>query len=215
MSQLVDVWPLADLELSTPRLTLRPIRDDDLGPLADAANAGIHDPAVMPFARPWTDADPRTLGRELAMYQWHVRSAARRDDWTINFVVLLDDQPVGSQSLRAKNFDVLRTVSSGSWLTRAVQGRGLGTEMRAAILLFSFDLLHAEFAASGAAAWNEASLAVSRRLGYRENGMTRHETRPGEVIDHVELRLAASEFIRPEWKLTVSGFEGSGEGLWE
>ena len=214
MSRLADVWPLANLTLTTPRLTLRPIRDDDLGPLADAANAGIHDPDFMPFARPWTDAEPRTLGREMAKYQWRVRAAAHREDWTINFVVLLDEQPVGSQSLEARNFDLLRTVSSGSWLTRSVQGQGLGTEMRAAILLFSFDWLGAEFANSGAALGNEASLGVSRRLGYRENGMTRHETRPGVVIDHVELRLAAAEFIRPDWELTVTGFEEAGEGLW-
>ena len=214
MSRLVDVWPLADLSLHTPRLTLRPTRDEDLGPLADAANAGIHDPDFMPFSHPWTDADPRTVGREMATYQWQVRAAAQRDDWTINFVVLLDDRPVGSQSLRARKFDVLRTVSSGSWLTRSVQGQGLGTEMRAAILLFSFDWLDAEFALSGAASGNEASLAVSRRLGYQENGMTRHETRPGQVIDHVELRLAAAQFIRPDWELTVTGFEGAGEGLW-
>lgn len=215
MSELVDVWPLGGLTLQTPRLTLRPIRDEDLGPLADAANAGIHDPDFMPFARPWTDADPRTLGREMAKYQWRVRAAARKDDWTINFVVLLDDEPVGSQSLEAQNFDLVRTVNSGSWLTRSVQGQGLGTEMRAAILLFSFDRLGAEFALSGALHGNEASLAVSRRLGYQENGVTRHETRPGLVIDHVELRLAASELIRPAWKLTVTGFEGAGEGLWE
>jgi RimJ/RimL family protein N-acetyltransferase len=214
MSRLADVWPLSDLTLTTPRLTLRPIRDDDLAPLADAANAGIHDPDFMPFARPWTDADPRTLGHEMAKYQWRIRAAANRQDWTINFVVLLDDQPVGSQSLEAHNFDLLRTVSSGSWLTRSVQGQGLGTEMRAAILLFSFDWLGAEFANSGAARGNEASLGVSRRLGYRENGVSRHETRPGEVIDHIELRLAAADFIRPDWELTVTGFEGAGEGLW-
>jgi RimJ/RimL family protein N-acetyltransferase len=168
----------------------------------------------MPFARPWTDADPRTLGQEMAKYQWRIRAAANRQDWTINFVVLLDDQPVGSQSLEAHNFDLLRTVSSGSWLTRSVQGQGLGTEMRAAILLFSFDWLGAEFANSGAATGNEASLGVSRRLGYRENGVSRHETRPGVVIDHVDLRLAAADFIRPDWELTVTGFEGAGEGLW-
>jgi hypothetical protein len=84
MSRLADVWPLADLTLTTPRLTLRPIRDDDLAPLADAANAGIHDPDFMPFARPWTDADPRTLGQEMAKYQWRIRAAANRQDWTIN-----------------------------------------------------------------------------------------------------------------------------------
>ncbi|MBM9466334.1 hypothetical protein [Nakamurella leprariae] len=49
-------WPLAGLRLVTPRLTLAPLVDADFGEALDLVLAGIHDPARMPFAVPWTDA---------------------------------------------------------------------------------------------------------------------------------------------------------------
>jgi hypothetical protein len=50
MTTLSDVWPLFGLKIISPRLELRLVRDEDLPGVIDAALAGIHDPAVMPFA---------------------------------------------------------------------------------------------------------------------------------------------------------------------
>lgn len=50
MLSLADVWPLFDLTITSPRLVMRIVRDEDLPGLVDAALAGIHDPAVMPFS---------------------------------------------------------------------------------------------------------------------------------------------------------------------
>lgn len=61
MTRLEDVWPLFGLLISTPRLTLNPVRDEQLPGLIDAVLAGIHDPAVMPFGVPWTDAPCSSL----------------------------------------------------------------------------------------------------------------------------------------------------------
>jgi len=61
---LAGVWPLFGLSIATPRLTLTPVRDDQLPGLADAILAGIHDPSVMPFSIPWTDAPREALVRE-------------------------------------------------------------------------------------------------------------------------------------------------------
>jgi len=57
-------------------------------------------------------------------------------------------------------------VSTGSWLGMRHQGKGFGTEMRAAILMLAFDHLGAKTARSSAFTDNPRSLAVSRRLGY-------------------------------------------------
>src|SRR4029453_6104010 len=51
-------------------------------------------------------------------------------------------------------------------------GRGLGKEMRAAVLGLSFDGLGARFAETTAFVDNSASNAISRGLGYEENGRT-------------------------------------------
>lgn len=56
-----DVWPLFDLTITSPRLVMRIVRDEDLPGIVEAALDGIHDPAVMPFSVPWTDADPDEL----------------------------------------------------------------------------------------------------------------------------------------------------------
>jgi RimJ/RimL family protein N-acetyltransferase len=201
---LFDVWPLFRLRLLTPRLELRIVRDEDLGALADAALAGVHDPAVMPFGNAWTDAPDCDLVRGMARWHWGQRSQVSVEDWNLNFAVLRDGVPIGVQDVRAEHFALRRTVSSGSWMTRAQQGQGLGTEMRAAMLLFVFDHLGAEVAESSAAEWNTASLGVSRRLGYRDNGVTRIEAR-GQVQVERRVRLVPEDFVRPEWTLTVEG----------
>jgi len=213
MLSLTDVWPLFGLEIRTPRLTLRPVRDDDLPGLTDAALDGIHDPAVMPFSMPWTDQPREQLIRETARFLWQQRAGVTPARWSVNLAILLDGVPIGLQDVGATDFAVTRTVASGSWLTRAQQGKGLGVEMRAGMLQFAFDHLHAEVAVSDAAVWNAASLGVSRRLGYRDNGLQRVVGRPGELVESQQLRLPREDFIRPPWTIEVSGLTPSLERL--
>lgn len=205
--RLADVWPLFGLELFTPRLALTPVRDEQLPELVDAVLAGIHDPAVMPFGVPWTDAPQDELIRETVKHQWRQRCSVGPQNWTINFAVTFENRVVGMQDISAHDFPLLRAVHSGSWLTQAVQGQGIGGEMRAAVLLFAFDHLGAHVALSEAADWNSASLAVSRGLGYEANGVSEVVSRPGEVTRQLHLRLEAERFIRPSWKLRVEGSE--------
>ena len=81
-----------------------------------------------------------------------------------------DGEPIGSQSVGATDFGIHRTVATGSWLGQKFQGRGFGKEMRAAVLGFAFDGLGARFAETSALLDNAPSNAVSRSLGYEENG---------------------------------------------
>ena len=213
MMDLVDVWPVFGLRLFTPRLELRVVRDADIPGLAEAAIRGIHGAERMPFAHPWTDEPPETLRREMARYFWRERAAVAPGTWMLNFVVLEDGVPIGVQDLRAVDFTPLRTVSTGSWLTRTRQGAGLGTEMRAAILAFAFDHLGAEVAESGALDWNDASLGVSRKLGYRENGVKRVTARAGTIEREVLLRLEPDDFVRPDWELRAGGVDAARRAL--
>ncbi len=92
-------------------------------------------------------------------------------------------------------------------LPDADQGQGMGTEMRAAVLALAFDGLGAEFALSGAFVDNAASLAVSRKLGYADDGIERQVVR-GRPNDTRRLRLD-----RASWQAhrtiegTISGLE--------
>ncbi|GAA2917415.1 RimJ/RimL family protein N-acetyltransferase [Microbacterium keratanolyticum] len=205
--KLEDVWPLFGLEIATPRLTLRPVRDEDLPELAQAALAGVHAPERTPFSVPWTDAAPEDLPRNLAAFQWSLRSRMSPQHWTVAFAVHFEGRVVGSQDLSAYDFANRRTVNTGSWLAASAQGRGLGTEMRAALLLFAFDILGAEWAESGAASWNGASLRVSEKLGYELNGVTRVSPRHGEPVDEQKVRLNRARFVRPDWRIGTRGVE--------
>ncbi|MDD9151172.1 GNAT family protein [Plantibacter flavus] len=213
MLSLTDVWPLFGLEIRTPRLVLRLVRDEDLPGLIEAALAGIHDPAVMPFSTPWTDQPREQLIRETARHLWTQRAGATPSSWTLNLAILLDGTPIGLQDIGARDFAVTRTVGSGSWLTQAQQGKGLGIEMRAGMLQFAFDHLDAEVAVSDAAVWNGASLGVSRRLGYRDNGLQRFIGRPGELVESQGLRLHRDEFVRPDWTAEVTGLDAARSAL--
>jgi RimJ/RimL family protein N-acetyltransferase len=203
--QLEEVWPLFGLRLLTPRLELRPVRDEDLPGLVGSALEGIHGPERMPFGVPWTDAPARELPRSFAQYHWQLRANKSPGNWGISFTVLLDGSPIGIQEIHAQNFTNLKTIESRSWLTRHHQGAGLGTEMRAGLLMFAFDVLRAEWAQSSAASWNTASLRVSERLGYNRNGTNRVQTRPGEVTDEIRVRLHRDDFNRPEWRIDLQG----------
>ena len=205
---LEHAWPLFGLRLRTPRLELRIVRDTDLDGLVSAVDAGVHPPEQMPFAQPWTDAAPDERRRGYVRHVWE-RRAVTPERWLLAFAVVLDGEPIGVQDLSATDFAVRGTVDTGSWLTRARHGRGIGTEMRAAVLLLAFDHLGAEVAESAATSWNAASLGVSRRLGYRENGRSFSTGRPGERVEELQVRLLRDEFVRPAWQLQVDGLEAA------
>jgi RimJ/RimL family protein N-acetyltransferase len=165
-----DHWPLFGLRVQTPMLTLRYPDDDDAVALAELAAEGIHDPGWMPFSFPWTDVAPPLLQRQSMQYVWRTRAEWVPEQWQLPMAVVVDGHVVGVQGLLAEQYAVLRTVTTGSWLGRIYQGKGIGTEMRAAILHLAFAGLGAEYALSRAFVDNDASIAVTRRHGYEDVG---------------------------------------------
>jgi len=163
---LTDVWPLFGLVLRTPRLELRVPSLEQLAGLAELADEGVHDPAAMPFLVPWTDLPPGPRGRSVMQHQWHLWAALTPQQWSLELAVLAGGEPVGFQSIGGTEFAVTREVHTGSWLGRRHQGRGIGTEMRAAVLQLAFDGLGADWAVSSALDGNHASIGVSRSSSY-------------------------------------------------
>lgn len=163
-------WPLFDLRVRTPRLELRYPDDDDVVGLAALAAKGIHPPDFMPFAVPWSTAPSPKLERDSIQHYWKSRGEFTPAKWGVPFATVVDGELVGTQAVHAADFAVTRAVESGSWLGQDHQGRGIGTEMRAAMLHFAFAGLGAQIAYSGAWHDNAASLGVSKALGYRTNG---------------------------------------------
>ena len=88
------------------------------------------------------------------------------------------DRLIGAQDVRAHDFAVLRTVSTGSWLGREHQGRGRGREMRAAVL-------HLAFAGLGC--------LIAQTAAYADNG-------PSLGVSRARIRMAVS----PWWRITIT-----------
>jgi len=185
--------PLTRLRLRTPRLELRLATVMELRRLFEVAQAGIHDPAEMPFGVAWTDH----LDEESFVAHHRDKVAAGTpEDWSLPFAVFLDGEPIGVQEIRGERFAERRSVDTGSWLGARWQGQGLGTEMRAAVLELAFTGLGAEVATSGAIEGNPASLGVSQKLGYEVVGG--HMVSPrGVPVEHADLELRRGRFRSP------------------
>ncbi|MER6360296.1 GNAT family N-acetyltransferase [Kitasatospora sp. NPDC001527] len=190
---LLTHWPLTGLRLTTPRLELRLPGPEELAALASLAAEGVHDPAVQPFTVAWTDVAPEPRARSVLQYHWRCWGEWQPENWELNLVVLQDGVVVGTQGIGARDFAVRREVHTGSWLGRTHHGRGLGTEMRAAVLDLAFAGLDARHATSGAYADNTASLGVSGKLGYREDGVEHHVVR-GRAAVLRRLRLTSDQW---------------------
>jgi RimJ/RimL family protein N-acetyltransferase len=192
---LIDHWPLVGLRLSTPRLELRLPTEDELAELGELAAEGIHDPDRMPFLVPWTDLPPADRARSVVQHHWLRRGNWAPENWALNLVVFENGQVVGLQTVAARDFAVLRQVSTASWLGARFQRQGIGTEMRAAVLHLAFTGLCALEAMSGAFEDNASSFTVSMKHGYELDGVERHMVRGRPAIMQ-RLRLT-----RARWEM--------------
>lgn len=204
-------WPLYGLRLTTPRLELRlpdlPLLDE----LSAVAAGGVHDPGTMPFSVAWTDGTPEEVGRGVFRHVLSTVAGWRPEEWTVSFAVLAEGRVVGRQDLMARDFALTGEASTGSWLGLAHQGRGFGTEMRAAALELAFTGLGATQVTSAAMTDNPRSLGVSRRLGYRPDGLDTAVVR-GRAVTLRRLRLTREDWARHRAVRTaIHGLDGCRE----
>jgi len=199
-----EILPLLSLRITAGPIELRGITDDVLGPLADLALSGVHDPGQMPFYVPWTAAPPQELPRNFVQYHWRTRADFSVDRWSLELAVFHGGELVGVQGISTEHYLVTRTGETGSWLAMKHQGRGIGTAMRQVFCAFLFDHLDAEQVTSAAFTDNPASDAVSRKVGYRETGWRRIE-RQGRAATLKELTLMPEDLSRYDHPLTVEG----------
>lgn len=207
-------WPLFDLEVRTPRLVLRYVDDSIACDLVGVVlTDGVHDPGWMPFTVPWTDLEPPELQRQSLQYWWRCRATTSPEAWELNLAVIVDGAAVGVTSIGATDFAITATFATGSWLGRSTQGRGIGTEMRAATLHLGFAGLGARRATTSAFVDNAPSLGVTRHLGYAPNGTSigirREEA--AEQQHFVLTRAAWAERRRDD--IELRGVEGARDQL--
>ena len=146
-------------------------------------------------------------GRLVYQEYWRSFGTWSPSSWRLKFAVEHQGAVIGVQSLEADDFPRLRTVDSGSWLVRSARGQGVGVATRMAILGLAFDHLGALAAVSSARSDNGASLGVSRRLGYIDNGLSLNASTRG-LVELTHLRLAA-----PAWQVSGQSSQVAVEGF--
>jgi RimJ/RimL family protein N-acetyltransferase len=202
-------WPLRDLRISTPRLVLRYPSEDELAILAEVAAAGVHLPGERPYLTPWTEGTPEQTAAHVVEQHRRRQEEWTPDAWALGLAVFVDDHAIGMVALRAREFAVLREVTTGSWLGLNYHRQGYGTESRAALLHFAFEHLGAESARTDVFRDNAGSQGVSRRLGYRSDGISR-DIRDGEVVISDRLRLDRADWYGTEREtVVVDGLAGA------
>ncbi|HUC06157.1 MAG TPA: GNAT family protein [Acidimicrobiales bacterium] len=205
---LARYFPPFGLRVVTPRLMLALPTDEDLLALVEVTNAGVHDPASMPFLVPWTDTPAPRRQFDSLTHWWGVRAHWSATNWNWAAAVYVDGHPIGVQSVFAHDFAARRQVGTASWIGLAHQGQGFGQEMRSAALQLAFEGLGAIMAHSGYLEHNAASRRVSSALGYRANGTSLEPVRGALVRQHnVVLERDAWE-VRRRDDVVIEGLDG-------
>ncbi|MFX4271673.1 GNAT family N-acetyltransferase [Propionibacteriaceae bacterium Y1685] len=180
--------PLFEVALQIDDVDLRLVREADLSELADLLPADVdQDPAAERLIGLDDRANRR---RVLHQSYWRALATFSPSAWQLPLAVRQGGALVGVQTLEGTDFVSLRTVDSASWLSSAARGRGIGIAMRTAVLTLAFDHLGALVAISSAEPTNHASLGVSRRLGYQDNGLSMINSPRGAVpLQHQRLTV--------------------------
>lgn len=185
---LADLWPLYGLIISTPRLELRLPHEPELAALALLAGRGVHGPGERPFLTPWTDGSALDRARAVLREHWSQLGQWSATNWQLGLGVFCQGEPLGMVTLRARDFPVVREVTTSSWLGLPHQGNGYGTEARIGLLCLAFGHLGAQAALTEVFQDNHASQGVSRKLGYEHDGIAT-AARGGEAVVSDRLRL--------------------------
>jgi RimJ/RimL family protein N-acetyltransferase len=163
----------------------------------------VHPPDEMPFFTAWTDGIGKP-GFVDEFVRFHVtqRREWRPEKWHLLLGVWAGDELAGTQGAELTEPG---TAETGSWLGQRFQRRGLGTEMRGAMLALLFDGLGLAVATSGALEGNVASARVSEKLGYEPAGEDVASPR-GVAVRNRKFRLERDAWHAP-FVVEIDGLE--------
>ncbi|MCF4122021.1 GNAT family N-acetyltransferase [Antribacter sp. KLBMP9083] len=140
------------------------------------------------------------MRRNVLEYHWDLRSRVDADDWRLNLGIYKNGRIVGVQSMSAKGFLVLGSVTTGSWVAAGLHGHGIGSLARLLVLHLGFEGLAAQEMVCEAYTDNPASNAVSAKLGYR-------------LADERRVARDGSPVIMRRWSMTREAWDGRPDHL--
>lgn len=178
--------------IETPRLRLRPYVAAD----AEAVHALFGDPEV----RRWLPRAPNPYRQDDASAFIGSRAAAEAKGDEVSRAIERDGVLVGAIGWRTTDrWEGIPagTPNLGFWIAKHLWGQGYMTEAARAICAHLFDDRGHAMIASGAFEANVASLAVQKRLGFREvSRSVLHAPIEGRDLPLVRTLLRPGEFAR-------------------
>jgi RimJ/RimL family protein N-acetyltransferase len=173
-----------DVELRTLRLRLRQPRADDAARLARLLN-NFHvagNLARVPY--PYAEADAIAW-----LKTWRPDQPAGDTGFTIE---LPGEGFIGHCGFHTEAGGTV----IGYWLGEPFWNRGFMTEAAAAAIGWYFEVTGAISLASGVFAFNRASLAVQKKLGFTETGSsTRHCLARKQEVRHIDTELTRTRWL--------------------
>lgn len=216
MLTLEEIYPPYALSITCGEVELRVLRDEDFPELVELIRGGVQTPGLpMPFNSAWHEVPyspgvPDAFPATSLTWWWSQRSAMSPERWNLALAVRHRGQIVGIQDVSAKAFPLRSTIETGSWLGIAHHGKGIGTLMRQLVVGFAFDELGAAVCESEYIGGNAASAAVSRKVGYVENGvhyLAQQQTDGPACVEIFGVRVTPETYIRPSAPVLVEGAE--------
>jgi RimJ/RimL family protein N-acetyltransferase len=193
-----SAWPLYDLRVTTPRVTLRVPTEAELLRLAGRAAGKVLPAAQAGFMTAWTQLPSPEFERSFMQFHWRLRADWSPASWALALGVYPDgeDEPAGSIDASASEFAATRAASMGWWLLPDWRGRGIGKEALAALLHLLFDGLGAIEARAHVHPDNAASRAIAEGNGFRADGRERILGGDGQALDAIRVRLTRADWTR-------------------
>jgi RimJ/RimL family protein N-acetyltransferase len=195
--------------IRTERLLLRCWNPEDAGALKEAVDSSVEH--LRPWM-PWITAEPQTLKEKVQL----LRGFRGRFDLGQDFVYGVFDRDgtevVGGTGLHTRVGPDAYEI--GYWIRESHAGRGFATELSAALTRVAFELCDVDRVEIHCQLDNVRSLAVPRKLGYREEARLARRLTAADGIglrDAVVHTLFRSEYAgTPSAEAAIEAFDAAG-----
>jgi len=180
--------------IESERLIIRCWDPRDAPLLKDAVDTSLDH--LRPWM-PWAHLEPQTIDEKIALLRSFRSRFDAGDDFVFGVFSSDEREVFGGSGLHRRVGD--RAFEIGYWLRASALGRGLATEMTAALTRVAFEICEVDRVEIRVDAGNERSLNVPRRLDYVEEARLRRRlpaASPGDPPgDAVIFSMIEEEFI--------------------
>lgn len=135
----------------------------------------------------------------------YVEKRGTLSEWPteVLFIIEAEQKPIGTMGLHCIDWIDRNTVTGTIIGEKECRGKGYAMDAKMALLKYAFETLGMHKIMSRAFAQNEASIAYSKRCGYKVEGMLKESTfRNGEWWDTVQLAC-----FHKDWQEAYAKYE--------